>query len=48
MSSDVLYKRASAIEEVKCKLLLLSDIMINGYQSIYERFTTSILLMSCD
>lgn len=49
MSSDVLFKRASAIEEVKCKLLLFSDIMINGYQSIYERvpsFTTSILSMS--
>ena len=45
---DVLLKRAEAIEEVKEKLEVFADIMINGYATIMERvpsFTTSILSM---
>lgn len=48
MSNDILFKRASAIEEVKSKLIIFADIMVNGYQTIVERvpsFTTSVLSM---
>lgn len=48
MENDILFKRATAIEEVKENLILFSDIMINGFQTITERvpsFTNSILSM---
>lgn len=46
---DILLKRAEAIKEVKEKLEIYTDIMLNGYVTICERIpstSTSILAMS--